>query len=100
MEIARVREVANAYHVYQQLLLENNALDFGDLINYTLKLSPYLDSDYDITQTSTTIVGVSGGIAKQHVFVDDCNYCLSIHASATAAYASGAVTFIVHSKER
>lgn len=38
MEIARVREVANAYHVYQQLLLENNALDFGDLINYTLRL--------------------------------------------------------------
>ncbi|PWB38479.1 MAG: hypothetical protein C3F02_03945 [Parcubacteria group bacterium] len=38
MEIARVKEVANAYHVYQQLLLEKNALDFGDLINYTLQL--------------------------------------------------------------
>lgn len=38
MEIHRVREVANAYHIYQQLLLENNALDFGDLINYTLEL--------------------------------------------------------------
>ncbi len=38
MEIARIREVANAYHVYQQLLLDNNALDFGDLINYTLRL--------------------------------------------------------------
>ncbi|MBT4209817.1 MAG: ATP-dependent helicase [Candidatus Komeilibacteria bacterium] len=38
MEVARAREVANAYHVYQQLLLENNALDFGDLINYTLDL--------------------------------------------------------------
>ncbi|MFA6604515.1 MAG: UvrD-helicase domain-containing protein [Patescibacteria group bacterium] len=37
-EIARVREVANAYHIYQQLLLDNNALDFGDLINYTLEL--------------------------------------------------------------
>ena len=37
-EIARNKEVANAYHVYQQLLLENNALDFGDLINYTLEL--------------------------------------------------------------
>ncbi|MFH1772790.1 MAG: UvrD-helicase domain-containing protein [Patescibacteria group bacterium] len=37
-EIARVNEVANAYHVYQQLLLDNNALDFGDLINYCLKL--------------------------------------------------------------
>ncbi len=37
-EVARINEVANAYHTYQQLLLENNALDFGDLINYTLKL--------------------------------------------------------------
>jgi len=37
-EIARINEVANAYHVYQQLLLDNSALDFGDLINYTLKL--------------------------------------------------------------
>ncbi|MCD4760668.1 UvrD-helicase domain-containing protein, partial [bacterium] len=37
-ETFRVREVAHAYHIYQQLLLENNALDFGDLINYTLKL--------------------------------------------------------------
>ncbi len=34
----REREVANAYHVYQKLLLQNNALDFGDLINYSLKL--------------------------------------------------------------
>lgn len=37
-EIKRLNEVAGAYHVYQQLLLENNFLDFGDLINYTLKL--------------------------------------------------------------
>jgi DNA helicase-2/ATP-dependent DNA helicase PcrA len=37
-EINRVNEVANAYHVYQQLLLDNSALDFGDLINYCLKL--------------------------------------------------------------
>jgi DNA helicase-2/ATP-dependent DNA helicase PcrA len=37
-EIIRLIEVANAYHVYQQLLLDNGALDFGDLINYTLKL--------------------------------------------------------------
>lgn len=37
-EIARLNEVANAYHVYQQLLLDNNYLDFGDLINYVLKL--------------------------------------------------------------
>ena len=31
-------EIANAYHVYKQLLLDNSSLDFGDLINYTLKL--------------------------------------------------------------
>ncbi|MDP3244516.1 MAG: UvrD-helicase domain-containing protein [bacterium] len=37
-DIHRLEEVANAYHVYQQLLLDNNALDFGDLINYTLEL--------------------------------------------------------------
>ncbi len=37
-EIKRINEVAGAYHTYQQILLENNALDFGDLINYTLKL--------------------------------------------------------------
>ncbi len=37
-EIERIREVANAYHTYQQLLLENSFLDFGDLINYCLKL--------------------------------------------------------------
>jgi len=37
-EIKRIEELANAYHVYQQLLLAHNALDFGDLINYCLKL--------------------------------------------------------------
>ena len=37
-EINRICEISNAYHVYQQLLLNNNALDFGDLINYCLKL--------------------------------------------------------------
>lgn len=37
-EVQRIKEVANAYHVYQKLLLDNNALDFGDLINYTLRL--------------------------------------------------------------
>ncbi len=37
-EIKRLEEVAKAYHVYQKLLLDNNALDFGDLINYCLKL--------------------------------------------------------------
>ncbi len=38
LEIQKNLEIANAYHVYQQLLLDNEALDFGDLINYTLKL--------------------------------------------------------------
>ncbi|HQK63782.1 MAG TPA: UvrD-helicase domain-containing protein, partial [Candidatus Staskawiczbacteria bacterium] len=37
-EIERIKEVANAYHVYQQIMLDNNCLDFGDLINYCLKL--------------------------------------------------------------
>ena len=37
-EISRINEVANAYHVYHQLLLDNEAMDFGDLINYTLKI--------------------------------------------------------------
>jgi len=37
-EIKKQQEIANAFHVYQQLLLENDALDFGDLINYVLKL--------------------------------------------------------------
>jgi len=37
-ETERIKEVANAYHVYQQILLENSCLDFGDLINYCLKL--------------------------------------------------------------
>jgi DNA helicase-2/ATP-dependent DNA helicase PcrA len=38
IEISRLQEVANAYHVYQKLLLDNSCLDFGDLINYTLEL--------------------------------------------------------------
>lgn len=37
-ETERIKEVANAYHVYQKLLLDSGALDFGDLINYCLKL--------------------------------------------------------------
>lgn len=37
-EVKRVTELANAYHVYQKLLLDNDYLDFGDLINYTLEL--------------------------------------------------------------
>jgi len=38
LEIGRIRELADAYHIYDQLLLANNFLDFGDLIVYTLKL--------------------------------------------------------------
>lgn len=48
-ETRRLREIANAYHIYNQLLLDNNALDFGDLINYTLKLfreRPKIIEDY------------------------------------------------------
>lgn len=37
-EINKINEVALAYHTYQQLLLDNSALDFGDLITYTLRL--------------------------------------------------------------
>ncbi|MBI2449976.1 MAG: UvrD-helicase domain-containing protein [Candidatus Nealsonbacteria bacterium] len=37
-ETERIKEVASAYHVYQKLLLENSYLDFGDLINYCLKI--------------------------------------------------------------
>ncbi|MFH1098483.1 MAG: UvrD-helicase domain-containing protein [Candidatus Uhrbacteria bacterium] len=37
-EIARIAEVANAYHVYQQILLEEGRMDFGDLLVYTLQL--------------------------------------------------------------
>ncbi|MFH1401809.1 MAG: UvrD-helicase domain-containing protein [Parcubacteria group bacterium] len=37
-ETERIKEVARAYFVYQKLLLENSTLDFGDLINYCLKL--------------------------------------------------------------
>ncbi|MCK4473814.1 UvrD-helicase domain-containing protein [Candidatus Parcubacteria bacterium] len=37
-EKKRVKEIAEAYQKYQDLLLQNNLLDFGDLINYCLKL--------------------------------------------------------------
>jgi len=38
VETRRLQEVANAYHVYQKLLLENGSLDFGDLVKYALEL--------------------------------------------------------------
>jgi DNA helicase-2/ATP-dependent DNA helicase PcrA len=34
----RIKEVANAFHTYQRIMLENNCLDFADLINYCLIL--------------------------------------------------------------
>ena len=34
----RLTEIANAYHVYNQLLIDNALFDFGDLIFYTIKL--------------------------------------------------------------
>jgi len=37
-EIQRVKDIAQAYQVYQKLLLENRALDFGDLINQSRQL--------------------------------------------------------------
>lgn len=37
-EINRISEVAKAFEVYQQILLENSALDFADLINYVIYL--------------------------------------------------------------
>lgn len=37
-EVARLAEIGKAYQVYQQLLLDEGAMDFGDLINYCLKL--------------------------------------------------------------
>jgi DNA helicase II / ATP-dependent DNA helicase PcrA len=37
-EIKRIAELAGAYHTYQKLLLDNEYLDFGDLIHYTIQL--------------------------------------------------------------
>ena len=38
LEVKRVKELAGAYQTYNELLLENNFLDFGDLIVFTIKL--------------------------------------------------------------
>ncbi|HEX3099832.1 MAG TPA: ATP-dependent DNA helicase [Patescibacteria group bacterium] len=38
VEKKRVEELANAYHTYQKLLLDNAFLDFGDLIHYCIQL--------------------------------------------------------------
>lgn len=37
-ENARILEVANAYKTYQDILLEQSAFDFADLISYTIEL--------------------------------------------------------------
>ena len=37
-EKARLKEIAEAYDTYQKLLFETEALDFGDLILFTIKL--------------------------------------------------------------
>lgn len=37
-EAEKIKEAALAYHAYQKLLLENNSLDFGDLLMYAAKL--------------------------------------------------------------
>src|SRR3990167_1326644 len=36
--VSQFNEIAEAYHIYSQLLLEKDAFDFGDLINHTLTL--------------------------------------------------------------
>jgi DNA helicase-2/ATP-dependent DNA helicase PcrA len=38
MSASHVAELAHAYHTYQHILLENDSLDFGDLILYCLRL--------------------------------------------------------------
>jgi len=38
VEAERIKEVAAAFYIYQKLLLEQGYLDFGDLINYCLKI--------------------------------------------------------------
>lgn len=48
-DAARLVEVADAYHLYKQLLREEEALDFSDLINETLRLyreRPNILSEY------------------------------------------------------
>lgn len=37
-EAKRAEELSNAYHFYEQMLLEQGATDFGGLINWTVKL--------------------------------------------------------------
>ena len=91
-EVSRLNEVANAYHVYQQLLLDNNCLDFGDLINYVLKLfrerpailEKYrrrfkyilLDEFQDTNWAQYELVKVLAAPANNLVVVGDDDQCL------------------------
>ncbi len=57
-EVARINEVANAYHTYQKLLLDNECLDFGDLQHYVIELlrdRPAIRAKYQ-TQFSHVLV--------------------------------------------
>lgn len=38
IELSRLEELSSAYKTYQEILLENNSLDFGDLILYSILL--------------------------------------------------------------
>ena len=38
LDLSRLTELADAYHTYNKILLDNGLLDFGDLIRYTIKL--------------------------------------------------------------
>jgi len=38
LEAKKISELANAYHIYNQLMIKESFLDFGDLIGYTIKL--------------------------------------------------------------
>jgi len=79
-EKKRLRELANAYHQYQHLLLTKGAMDFGDLIFYALKL----------LQTRPLIArGISG--RYKYVLVDefqDTNYAQYLLIKELAAQGS------------
>ena len=60
LEVKRLKELAGAYKTYNELLLENNFLDFGDLIVFTLKLF----------RTRTNILNVYQKQFK-HIMVDE-----------------------------
>ncbi len=62
----RLIEIAHAYHVYNKMLLDTNALDFGDLIYYSVKLLKERPNILKVLQEQFT-----------HVLVDefqDVNY--------------------------